>query len=1017
MRITYFFGACVSVTCVGQIVSLNWSNYTNAQLLATKEKAATTGRKDYVKEIQEELLHRGVVATVTLAQAPTGKEWILQDKNIVLEKKSGGPSIPPPGAGIGQWFFTDPNWLYLEKSSGNILGSSGILMGKIGSIESTKPQVLDIAAQQEAQDSRLVAELKAKIAAIEQERTKGEIELLKKQKEQETQDGKIKLLESKIKELEEEVAFNKELAETPSVVSPEQETLEQKETLTPAASDLPTAPEAPELEGAPEAPDFSGPPEAPGAPDFIGTPESTQTKKEEGKTKKIEFILLRHEYEELIKDPDKQKLSDRLFKSIMKQCRSAFPITTTIGSDEYYKAYITIISKTYDILEKDKTFCKYNELSYDECQKDKKKRKNLELKDGEGCYKRSKFDINACTKRLHDEKENKEESSTRGPHKDKSLQGIDLEVFNEKKQDYFNLWMEHCNACLFNTKPDPEFEDDVRWVIAYVVASGRTDVKNPSILEKSDSDDEIFSLFGQPAQTDNPELTLIKWLAGLRDLLTDQHFFKPQGLMVSYATAADIAANPKTALAAALGTPPVMKLLTEPLDGTSALVQKKLIQSIAFYLTFDEKYALPELVKIMVPTLKNLEIKNPEIVAVETAPKSVADAFSTSFESKSIAEIIGSLEKYQKRTPNADFARAITLLTDTPYKVQQIIDTLTQAGLPQERLKEITTILTIRDARMLAFLQLFHKHLDDYTKRVTIYDSGTQKLKTDINLKIGSKLYNESIQQQVLPDELKSTFLSFDREPNMVYTQVVKFLAPLGNPTAKKVTSEIFNSVIEPYGTLLGVLQDFIQDQNVEKLKTGITALQLGVLKEDQEKYSPTILKKGEVITVQQLYKNRLDSLVNALERGQFVAFNEALTTFVGQAGTVNSTAQYRALISNLKQIELKTLLISMKKRIEELNKGNYATLPGFELTTSEQQRNNKKYLAAVLKKLTPLLELFKDPATFSINNYENAYRELFQSQDFTKNIPKDRLKDFQASLRKLFDEMASDYKTLKEAL
>jgi len=107
----------------------------------------------------------------------------------------------------------------------------------------------------------------------------------------------------------------------------------------------------------------------------------------------------------------------------------------------------------------------------------------------------------------------------------------------------------------------------------------------------------------------------------------------------------------------------------------------------------------------------------------------------------------------------------------------------------------------------------------------------------------------------------------------------------------------------------------------------------------------------------------------------------------------------------------------TIKEKIEELNKGNYGTLQGFELITPEQKRNNKQYIAGIVKKLTPLLALFKDKTNFSITDYEKAYKELFTSQGFIEKIPQERLAELQNSLMALFNGMAEEYNTKQSSI
>ena len=90
--------------------AINWKLYAIPQLLAQKEQSKNN--PDLVAQIDQELANRGFVATITLAKAPEGQEWVLKDKNITLEKPLGAPTERPSGAGEGQWFLIRAeNWL------------------------------------------------------------------------------------------------------------------------------------------------------------------------------------------------------------------------------------------------------------------------------------------------------------------------------------------------------------------------------------------------------------------------------------------------------------------------------------------------------------------------------------------------------------------------------------------------------------------------------------------------------------------------------------------------------------------------------------------------------------------------------------------------------------------------------------------------------------------------------------------------------------------------------------------
>lgn len=937
-----------------QLAAIDWSNYTNNQLQALYARKGEVGKQLESQGIAQELARRGLAPVVSLPEAPPGHEWVMRPigsggSKLVAEPIEEGRN-KPQNPPAG---VDSPGiWVFIDPDWAYIEKGSGRIMNEQGHVI-------------------------GKLGDTEQFAKEGE---------------------------------SKKGAEATAETTTEKEPSTEVSTTQEGSTET-IVPEAPPFEGEiPAAPEFGGPPapplEGPDAPalDIPGAPVPKPGFGGLPAKKKIEQFLTEEAYKKLSGSSEAQKASDELFKKGIKKCRMTFPTEDIrFGTQEYAQAYKKIIVRTFEDINKDVVFCHYTKMTPEACKQAMEKKK-ITVEDENTlsvCYERSKFDASALVKKLQD---------------------LDIQKFVEEENLYQKESLELGYLCLFDNTPDPAFEQDFSWFVSYIVASARTDTKQPTVVGKIYSDDELYAMLKVGPEV-QPELILPKWLTGLRKLLTDKDFLKPEGLMVSYAGTGDAATDAKAALAAELKKQPVMKILTEPMDSKSPIIQKKIIQSIAFYLTFHEEEALSYLQEHFAPVLNRM---TPTVVVAKrwesAAPKSMQEVFTEPFTKQTIAQIIQQVERYQKKYPHTDVARAIKLLTETPYEHGQIVQALMQAGLPDERAKELGDILTIRDKTMLDFVKLLHECLAEYKKRMYVYDPGSQSNKKNIHAKAGKKLYQEGEQLGIFPVSVKTALTSMTREPELVYTQVVRFLQPLGNPAAKKVTLETFSNIIEPYGTLIGVLQDFIKSKDLERLLGAITALQLGEFKEAEEKYPASIINNKQVVTVQKLYKDRLSEALRALQAYDFSAFNRALDDFISQSGTVankeadgsiSATNEYKELMTEVRQVEAQLFVKKIEQVVKSLNEGNYEQLPEFGLATAKKRSDNVAYLAALRGKLESLNELFNHKESFSINDYEYAYKKLLEDPEFLQALPQKRLRDFKNALLALFDSMAVEYKQL----
>lgn len=707
MQRIYVLSLLTSFVFVQAITAIDWNRYTNNQLLESKERSKRAGNLDLVQQIERVLSDRGIVATITLAQAPEGQEWVLKNKKMVLEQRADGPTTPPHGAGSGQWVFADPNWLYLEKASGSILNSSGSVIGKIGAIESTGGGIAPAIAQ--ALQESAQRETRAKEQA--------EKLLTSERAEHATQRQE---LEAKIKELEKKAQQAADAGQ--STTATESTAAEVK---TPEEGDVPAAPSGPEIvpgpDGtpeAPEAPEAPPAPEAPSAPDAPGFGLEDTSKKIESKTTLAPLSADEMNSLQSVKQND----SDQLFIATIKKINNA--CAQNIDNEPY----ITIIKKELALLRNNPDFYKRAELDQliekglQECLSMGKDdpAQPITAQSIAACLKNRcndcLFDVTSgasldpdlqalvdimtttsdellkktlktCTKTfpkeitsnsyanmildVFRELEKNKNFHKKSAHKFaiatliKALQNIPydpenptlyLEDFNAAKETYFNAWITECKQCMFDTTDDADIANDIRWLISFVVAAGRgkRDIEEfiNSSIARERSDLLIVNLF---IESDiNTATVEDTWLPALRNFLTDSQFLKPYSLMIPDSTKPPL---------------PVMQILTAPISKIIKDPAFSFIISIGAYLSFNNDEVTKKLKEskgiinaiLLKPRIQKVTTKK----SIEITPETIGSSFPPhAFANKTLMQVIELLEKV-KTKPNA-LTSALDLMKKKP---------------------------------------------------------------------------------------------------------------------------------------------------------------------------------------------------------------------------------------------------------------------------------------------------------------------------------------------------------------
>lgn len=1097
--------------------SINWQEYTTPQLAAAKTKYAQN--PEIVNKIQQVLSDRGIASTITLAQAPEGQEWVLRNKNMVLEKRADGPTTPPPGAGSGQWAFVDPSWLYLEKASGNILSDTGTRIGKIGDLSSTEGGIVPAIAQALQE------------AAQRETRAKEQIEKLLSSERAEYATQR-QALEAKIEELEKKAQqiANAGQTTTPSESTASTQAKNPEEIgapmapstpeITPSTDVIPDSPEAPAAPDAPDAP--PAPPGAPGAPEAPGFGLEGLSEKIESKT--VHAPLSADELSSL--SAEQKQTSDQLFIATIAKINDQF------SSNIDNEPYTVIIQKEFEALKNNKEFYKRTELAeliqkgikncfggnsaedtnntptttqttnseiltkclgsakldqdtiknFLQCIKSKEKDPSETIQTASitecfetvdvpsikrtqilDCLKKEKKDpsqtksdekssstinvasitdclkknftsclfnyskdpifennITAITqtvlttsdqlfkdsikkatktfpkpkdltnasytktiKQLVDDLVKNKNFQKKGGYEfnsDKLLQplkNIELDIFNDTKETYFRSWVAECNRCLFDTAPDADFENDIRWIISFVVATGRgeRDIEqfiNSSVAQEL-SDLLIVNLFIESdANTATVEGT---WLPALRALLTDSQFLKPYGLMVPYATIPPL---------------PVMQILTQPMSKTIKDPALTFIISIGAYLSFNTENVMQKL-KVVKETINTILLK-PRIQKVitkktlEITPETIGSYFAPhAFANKSLAQVIALIEKI-KTKPNA-LKSALDFMKTNQGAIDAINRLLPSVGFSPRQIADLQTVITSHKNHF-ALMKYLVEHMKEYEQQV--------KKPKNSGYKNGKQLY-EFIKNEIKDPELIKVFESIDREAGDVYSALAIYLKAIPNTFTKTIPASLFRKTIEPYGILMKTLEAFNTDMStpenrnkaLARLVNAITALNTGKLSAGTD-YPDIITSSKDSIENQQLYKGQLEVALQALKNNEFDAFIKAIDLFVAAAGTIATRADdgsvarspaYDLIIKTFQESEGELLLNDIMSILDAINKANYK-LPGFEKDTLE----NLNALIQLKGKLSPVIKLLgKSLATLKTDEYKTSYTNLINSAEFLK--------------------------------
>lgn len=617
--------------------------------------------------------------------------------------------------------------------------------------------------------------------------------------------------------------------------------------------------------------------------------------------------------------------SDQLFKDSIKKATQTFPKPKDLTSD----SYVAIVKDIF---------------------KDLLKNKNFQKKGG--------YEFNSA--KLF-----------------QPLQDIDLDIFNDTHETYFRTWIAECNRSLFDTAPDADFENDVRWTISFVVAAGRgeRDIKgfiNSSIAEEL-SDLLIANLFIESdADTATVEET---WLPALRALLTDSQFLKPYGLMVPYATIPPL---------------PAMQILTQPINKTIKDPALTFIISIGAYLSFNTEKVMQKLKdikgKINTILLKPRHQKTSIKKIIEITPETIGSSFSPhAFANKSLSQVIALIEKI-KTKPNA-LTNALELMKKNQVTADVITRLLSSVGFSQNQIADIQSVLASHQ-KHFELLKYLVEHMKEYDQEV--------KKPKNSGYKNGKKLY-QFIKDTIKDPELIKVFESVDRESDAVYSTLVLYLKAIPNTFTKTIPASLFRQTIEPYGILIKALEAFNTDMStadnrnkaLTRLINSITALNAGKLSVGTD-YPNIITASKDSIVNQQLYKGQLDAALQALTNNRFDEFVQAIDTFVAQSatiavmaddGSVTRSPAYDLIIKTFQESEDLLLLNDIKRILEAINQASYK-LPGFEQDTLE----NLNALIQLKGKLTPIIKLLGTSlAILKIDEYKQKYTDMINADEFLK--------------------------------
>ncbi|MBS1986778.1 hypothetical protein JST99_02510 [Candidatus Dependentiae bacterium] len=984
--------------------AINWKLYAIPQLLAQKEQSKNN--PDLVAQIDQELANRGFVATITLAKAPEGQEWVLKDKNITLEKPLGAPTERPSGAGEGQWFFVAPDWFYFEKGSSKILDKSGKLVGKIGSIDVATPAVAQIAP---------VSEQAQTIAQLQQE----------------------------LKRLKEQAGIPAEL------VTPE----------APSESEAPAAPDAP------EAPDFGNAPGAPPAPPgFLELPGSSQksektlaplssdqmnnlTAEQKNNSdallitaiKKMAVYALdnssymniiktelealannpafykRAELAQLIKDgikncfnAKKQAHSLATTKQSVTECMTeafskplfdraaaasfdnevkALAETMTTTSDELFKQCIRLCITTFPKEITGKTYVTILNNLFAKLNKEP----DFYKKDAHA------FPLRNFMEQLQDI-----DYDSQNPQ-------LYLTEFNSNKEAYFKEWLDACNNYLFDATPDLSMEDDIRWIISFIVAAGRgerdlREFVNSKVAEEI-SDHVIIHYFIQS----NPATATVQenWLPALRDFLTDPNFLKPYGLMVD-------AQSPSAKF-----NPPLLEILRKPASLTIKNPSLQCINSISKYLTFNDEKAKKDLsnakevldVILLKPRFTSTKTKTVE----QRTPEMVGASFAQdAFAAKTLTEVIEQLSKI--KGDFVDLKTAINLLKTNPDKLDDLAKNLASIGFSERQIGDIKKRIE-NHKKHFELLKYLTTYMQEYNKEVS-KNPGYKK---------GNELYRY-VKDTLQEPTLVAVFEKFDREADAVYSAIVHYLKAIPNSFTRTVPAGDFRKTIEPYGILMRTLTAFNEDMSspakngkaLSLLVNALTALNTAKITSGTD-YPEIITNSKDTIENQKLYAGKLTTMLDALAKNDFANFITELDAFVADSGTIakripdgtiERSADYAALVTEFQQQEKFLLLNSIKEIVTALNTGNYTALPGFAGNSFPELQAR----AALHGSLTPLVTLLGQTKDIDADAYQEAYRKIINAPEFLRkaNLLAGTKEPLKKSVLKVLDETADRLKALQ---
>jgi len=666
-----------------------------------------------------------------------------------------------------------------------------------------------------------------------------------------------------------------------------------------------------------------------------------------------------------------------------------------------------------------------------------------------------------------------------------------LDKFNENT--YIAAWKDIFKPCLFDAAVDPEFDKAVKWLVYYLMGSSRTQEK-PNALQQSDSDDIVADIF-------TTKESVQAWIDSLLRLMVNKDFANSKGLFVSWEKTKKEGSEKKEAgerpdLSGIGESKPILQWLSDPILKKTN-IKVNISNDIVKDLLFDGDEIRDEIQKspVFLEVVEKYIADSMKEDAEESgkkkddAPKSVGEVVARAMQKvDDFSMLYSSLNKIQDENVKA----AVDLIYKKPYEKQEIMKRFSSAGIGEAERTKIDGFFDA-EVKTLAFLKKFHELAEKYKKEMAEKD-GDKDFKIDFelykatreiidvpyleqlkkdekDLKYEIDALNTAVKQQkgsgiaieklkeeakqkentlkdkiaerIKAERLKDAFVNINRYPLFLHSKVLGFLGSLGSANAKIPDGNDFSKMIEPYGILIGVLQQFVKDKNYIKLVDRVHALNKGAIDAETLK---TIFKEDKfadfvranillTVNTQHVYLNRVSGIKFAIEKYDFDKFKEGVDVFANRAGIQEFVVDtdiygidgkdgnkskdhgidnktYNGLMENIKPLIVNEALKSSVHAIKALNDGNYATLKGFEIGKGVSRREKTPRVAALSKlqgKLGLVLDKVEDKLIKNVNikEFENSY-DLFLSEKYLieLGVNQSQSAKLKEALKEFFEEI-----------